>query len=295
MNLFQLNCFLAVAEHMNFARAAAELHVTHPAVSQQIRSLEKELGVLLFQRTTRSVKLTEEGKSFLFDAKQMVQIADRAKNRFARAGQEELQFLTIGCTGFPALFRLTGLMQRLRAAMPGLHPRLEILPFQHIFQRLEEGDLDLVAAFERAPDAKPRTKYKELARIPMVLLCPRDHPLAGRETVCTREIAAERLVLFEPHKLLAPIAQPQGELIGGKAPGELYFCASSEAISVLVAAGYGVSLLPELLTPERPEFARVPVADLEPLSFGFHYRPETAQENTALKTLLRCAGDACTT
>ena len=64
MNTFQLQCFLAVAEYLSFAQAAQRLHVTHPAVSQQIQSLEKELNTRLFQRTTRSVKLTEEGKAF---------------------------------------------------------------------------------------------------------------------------------------------------------------------------------------------------------------------------------------
>ena len=64
MNTFQLSCFLAVSEYLNFAQAAQALHVTHPAVSQQIKSLEKELGARLFERTTRSVRLTEEGKVF---------------------------------------------------------------------------------------------------------------------------------------------------------------------------------------------------------------------------------------
>ena len=63
MNIFQLSCFLAVAEYLNFAKAAQSLHVTHPAVSQQIQSLEKELNTKLFVRTTRTVKLTDEGKA----------------------------------------------------------------------------------------------------------------------------------------------------------------------------------------------------------------------------------------
>lgn len=79
MNIFQLSCFLAVAECLNFARAAERLHVTQPAVTQQIHSLEKELNVNLFVRTTRSVKLTEAGLAFLNDAKHMVAISERAK------------------------------------------------------------------------------------------------------------------------------------------------------------------------------------------------------------------------
>lgn len=68
MNTFQLTCFLAVAETLSFARAAEQLHVTQPAVTQQIKSLEKELNVKLFRRNTRTVRMTMAGSAFLEDA-----------------------------------------------------------------------------------------------------------------------------------------------------------------------------------------------------------------------------------
>lgn len=98
MNIFQLVCFLAVAENLSFARAAEQLHITQPAVTQQIRTLEKELGARLFIRTTRSVKLTEEGKSFFIDARQMVEISERAKKRFENPFGTEIATLAIGCS-----------------------------------------------------------------------------------------------------------------------------------------------------------------------------------------------------
>lgn len=104
MNTFQLTCFLAVAEYLNFAQAAQQLHVTHPAVSQQIKSLEKELNVTLFQRTTRSVKLTEEGRAFLRDAQQIVAISDRAKNASTVLCPVPSKRLPWGATISPAFF-----------------------------------------------------------------------------------------------------------------------------------------------------------------------------------------------
>ena len=80
MNTFQLSCFLTVAETLNFARAAKQLNVTQPAVTHQIRSLETELGVKLFKRSTRSVELTREGSIFINDAKSMIAISLRAKS-----------------------------------------------------------------------------------------------------------------------------------------------------------------------------------------------------------------------
>lgn len=85
MNTMQLACFLAVAETLSFARAAEQLHVTQPAVTQQIHSLESELNTQLFRRTTRTVELTHAGLIFLGDAKLMLEISERARLRAEHA------------------------------------------------------------------------------------------------------------------------------------------------------------------------------------------------------------------
>ena len=90
MTTMQLDCFLLVAETLNFAAAADRLHVTQPAVTQQIHSLEKELNVKLFKRTTRTVKLTPEGYVFLNDAKSIQHIIGHAKKRFEETEGSEL-------------------------------------------------------------------------------------------------------------------------------------------------------------------------------------------------------------
>lgn len=163
MNTFQLSCFLAVAEYLNFSQAAQQLHVTHPAVSQQIQSLEKELNVKLFQRTTRSVKLTEEGKAFLNDARQIVAISDRAKKRFDSTMPGTLEVLSLGFYNFPCMFLLSDALEQLHAERPQLHPRLQVIPFQHIYRMLEEGDLDAVVGFRESPSVKISALYKEIA------------------------------------------------------------------------------------------------------------------------------------
>ena len=83
MNTTQLECFLAVAEHLNFSRASEELKMTQPAVSHQIRTLEEELGVKLFMRTSKNVSLTSEGIRFLPDADLILKTALSAKARIA--------------------------------------------------------------------------------------------------------------------------------------------------------------------------------------------------------------------
>lgn len=177
MNTFQLSCFLAVAEYLNFAKAAQELHVTSPAVSQQIQSLEKELNVTLFQRTTRSVKLTEEGKAFLRDAKQIVAISERAKKRFDSASSRDVELLSLGCSHIPCMFLLSHSLEHLRERRPGIHPRLQLIPFQHIYRGLEEGDLDAIAGFKETV-APGTAVYREIAKAPIMCVCSSRHPLS---------------------------------------------------------------------------------------------------------------------
>ena len=111
MTIFQMECFVAVAENLSFARAAEQLHVTQPAVTQQIHSLEKELNVRLLNRSTRSVKLTEEGKIFLQDARQIVEISARARKRFENPDSRKIRPLTLGCYSFAGLFQLSDILK----------------------------------------------------------------------------------------------------------------------------------------------------------------------------------------
>lgn len=287
MNTFQLSCFLAVAEYLSFAQAARSLHVTHPAVSQQIQSLEKELNVKLFRRTTRTVRLTEEGKTFLRDAQQIVALSERAKKRFGNVGEGSIETLAVGFYNFPCMFLLSGALERLRALRPGLHPRLLTIPFQHIYRMLEEGDLDAVAGFRESSKLRISAQYREIAQVPLVCLCSCKHPLAGRDEVGLEELQNEKLALFAPARATVSIAQAQGRLMGERPPSEFYFCESAEAIAVLVTAGYGVSVLPEYLAPDSPLMAKIPLRGAEPMSFGVYYK--TLQGNPALKAFLQCA------
>lgn len=290
MNTFQLSCFLAVAEYLNFAQAAQSLHVTHPAVSQQIQSLEKELNVKLFQRTTRTVRLTEEGKAFLQDAQQIVVIAERAKKRLGNAMEGIIETLAIGCYNFPCLFLLSDTLEMLRTIRPELHPRLQTIPFQHIYRMLEEGNLDAVMGFKEFSSTKIHAQYREIAKVPLVCICSCKHPLASRTQICLEELSTERLVLFLPAKAAIPMVRIQGQLIGERPPSEFYFCESAEAITVLVTAGYGISVLPDFLVPDSPLIARIPLNGTEPLSFGIYYK--SLQGSPSLRAFLQCAEES---
>lgn len=285
MNTFQLTCFLAVAEHLNFARAAEDLHVTQPAVTQQIHSLENELGVKLFKRTTRSVRITQEGALFLSDARHIVMLSERAKKRFEDPDSREIRTLSIGCYGYSQLFLLSSVLRQLAEWYPDLHPRLQAVPFLHLYRLLEDDDVDAIIGFKE-PDSKKITAiYRELIKVPLVCICAQDNLLSQRSSVTLGELKEQKLVCLNPAKNQVDAAQLQGQLMGGRSPSEFYFCESAEAAAILVNAGFGISILPSLLVPPAFPVVQLPLEEIPPVSFGIYYK--SLQGNPPLKSLIQ--------
>ena len=287
MNTFQLTCFLTVVDTLNFARAAEQLHVTQPAVTQQIHSLEKELNVKLFRRTTRSVRVTEEGFMFLDDAKRIVETSRRAQRRFQELGRTDMRVLNIGSYSESQLMTLFPLLQKLREKYPDLHPRLRIIPFQHLYRLLEEGEVDAVAGFREPASKKIAASYEEFIQAPLSCVCAPDHPLASKSCVSFSDLREHRLILQNPSRAQSDAARMQGELMNGRPPSELYFCETMEESVLLAAAGYGAAILPELFITPNLEIARIPIRDVEPVSFGLYYK--SAAGNESLRDLIRLA------
>lgn len=121
----------------------------------------------------------------------------------------------------------------------------------------------------------------------MVCVCSCRHPLSGRAEVALDDVRNERLALFVPSKASISMAQLQGQIMGDRPPSDFYFCESAEAITVLVTAGYGISILPDFLVPDMPLLSKIPLTDVEPVSFGIYYR--SVQGNPSLKAFIQCA------
>ena len=285
MNTFQLTCFLTVAVTLNFARAADHLHVTQPAVTQQIHSLEKELNVKLFKRTTRTVKITQEGLVFLNDARNIVALSERAKKKFENPCRREIQPLSLGCYSYAQLFLLPLILKQLAVQFPDLHPRLRVVPFQYLYRLLEEDDVDAIIGFREPDSKKISALYRELTRIPIVCICSHENPLSQRQTVAMDDLKKEKIVLLDPAKAQFDVARLQGQLMGGRAPSEFYFCESAEAAVILAQAGFGISILPDLFIPPTLSLARIPIEGVEPVSFGIYYK--SLQGNPPLKSLIQ--------
>ena len=147
MNTTQLECFLAVANSLNFSRAAEQLRLTQPAVSHQISSLEDELGVRLFSRTSRSVRLTQEGYLFTQYAGEILRLFNVSRGRVRAVGEETARTLGIGCRNTLELRLLTRALGRLRGESEGFIPLLRVVPHDSLEMLLLDGEIAMMPTF----------------------------------------------------------------------------------------------------------------------------------------------------
>lgn len=291
MNTFQLDCFLAVADYLNFAKAAEYMKISQPAVTHQIQVLESELNTKLFRRTTRTVELTVEGRIFLDDARNIVELSKRAVKRFENADQAKILDFSIGCTTLAQFELLPPVLEQLVRLYPNLHPRLLLVPSAQILFQLDEGSIDIALAL-KIDTKKDSLIYRELAKIPAVCAFREDHPFAGKEGVTMEEIREHNLILYHPGSASQEIVQLQHRIAETKKPSELYFCESAEAALVLVQAGLGVAVVPNTYVFHYPEihhkFCNIqecPITDAGAHSFGYYYK--TLKGNAPLKDFVK--------
>lgn len=271
MNTSQLACFLMVAETLNFAMAAERLHVTQPAVTQQIRALEDELGFRLFNRTTRTVELTQAGRFFINDAKSVLDTLERAKKRGGESFEDARVPLRIGCHAHHEIGLFPTLLRELRQSFPEIYPIFRVVPFRNLYQQLIEDDLDVVVGF-REGGLKKYINYRELAKMPITAILPQEHPLSGCELLEPSQLRREKLIMGEFWSCPEQMRAAQHSLAEDMSALDIYLSDSGEGSAALAAAGFGIAIVPELAPSSQPGMRRIPIRGLEPLSYGVYYK-----------------------
>ena len=142
MNTIQLECFVTVAEYLNFSKASRTLKLTQPAVTHQIQTLEKELDVKLFNRTSKNVALTQEGVLFLSDAKLILKTAFSAKERLSN--HEHFLPFELGCHNYMELHLFPPVLQKLKEEFPLLRPNIHLIPFPSLLNMVENEQVHAV-------------------------------------------------------------------------------------------------------------------------------------------------------
>jgi DNA-binding transcriptional LysR family regulator len=199
MELRHLEHFLAVAEEQSFTRAAARIHLVQSALSVSIRSLERELGARLFDRTTHSVQLTDAGTALVIEARRTLAAADAARDAVAAVTGGVRGTVRVGIMQALAVIDLAALLTRYHRE----HPEVRLVPTPadggsvQLVRDVAEGRLDM--AFVGLPAGYPKgLDVRTIAAEEMLLACPPDHPLARRRRIALRELDGERFVDYPP-------------------------------------------------------------------------------------------------
>jgi DNA-binding transcriptional LysR family regulator len=243
MELRQLRYFVAVAEELHFARAAARLKMAQPPLSKQIRQLERDLGVSLFERTTRSVSLTNAGKVFLEEARRALSQVDRARSLAIEADQGSVGELHIGFVTSAGYEILPDLLRAYRARFPQVQIRPQHMSVADQLTALEERRLHLGVV--RRPLESRLLNFEVIREDPVLLALPEGHKLAQHKVVEMHALAHESFVAATAEQRTGiDEALERVFHVAGFRSRVVQEAPDIVTILGLVAAGIGISLVP---------------------------------------------------
>jgi DNA-binding transcriptional LysR family regulator len=258
MELRHLRYFEAVARLNHVTRAAAELHVAQPALSRQLRDLEGELGLPLFDRVGRRVRLTEAGEALLPHARAVLAQVDMARLAMAERVGLRSGLATIGAPPTVGTNLLPAALAAFNQRYPGIELRLREAGVSTLLEQLAGGLADL--AVVTLPVDDPGLAVAPLFTEELVLAVAAHHPLASRPSVALSDLAGEPFVLSPPNYELRD-ATIDACRRAGFAPRVVLDGGEMDTLLRLVAAGLGVALVPRLALVGQGDIAAVPVSD----------------------------------
>lgn len=240
MELRQLKYFVAVAEELNFRRAAEKLYMQQPPLSRQIRQLETELGVELFHRTKRSVSLTKAGQAFLDEARLTLAQAQRAINAVQQAQTTDKLTIGFSICAFDRI--IPKLIHQFCQQYPETEVNLTEMSKSNQIQALLEHRIDL--GFCYAPITQTELKTVTILSEPLAVVLPLNHPLAQREQIELRLLHSESFILC-PQDIKPDVRQQIIQLCthAGFQPQIVREISPPEVQLRLVESGMGISLM----------------------------------------------------
>lgn len=242
LDMGQVRSFVAVASELNFSRAARRLNMTQPPLSRQIRLLEQQLDVILFERNSRRVTLTPAGHAFLSEAQKLLALSDAAVTVTRRAARGSAGTIRIAFVGAATYGFLPGFIDTTRASAPQIELELVQMETAEQLQAINAGDVDL--GLSRPLSGQHHLESLCVLREQMMLAIPRSHPLASRRRPAMPMLNGEPFIMFSPqarylHDKLTKLMAEHAIT-----PRIVQNMTHSQAILSLVSAGIGLAIVP---------------------------------------------------
>lgn len=245
MNFQQLKYFISAARHLNFSETAKEFYMTQPAISHQIADLEKELGNQLFIRSAKGVALTKAGEMFLEDARQMLEMETKSKNRLQALAGTDFYQLTIGYLASPCKYFLPEAIHRFRQEYPQVNIDLIRMDAMQVLKSMDQGQYDIY--FSLLEDIQHKRDYecRKIHADNYCLVCRNDHPCLNNLKLDYAKIAAEPFLMLDSTRaayMTKQISQVCRDL--GFVPRVRKTFQTMEEVLFAAEAGLGITFLP---------------------------------------------------
>ena len=265
MELKHLTSFVAVAERLSFVRAAGQLHISQPALTGQIQKLEEELGVQLFTRNRRTVKLTEAGEVFVEEARATLARARQAADRAQKAARGEVGRLRIGFVSSAALEIVPGIVVEFRRQRPGV--TLELINLRTVSQVKGLLGKTVDIGFLRLPLSNDQLSITVIHREEFAVILPKGHRFAKLKTLRIAQLRNEPFIAYgrrwAPGFFDSIVQLCTRE---GFSPNIIQETGEMYTAIALVAAGAGIAILPQSVALAQ---SRNVVIKLLPKSTGY--------------------------
>lgn len=274
MNTQQLECFVHVADKLNFTKAAEELHISTPAVTHHIKNLEEELGTTLFLRNSKMVKLTETGALFYGEARDILQKLDMAEKKVRQLASQKLTVLRIGCSSQAELAALEQPFAKLRDEFPTVYPQIIIQDYSILKSMLVNKQLDvMIGTKEMTPESRDYV-FRKIKHVRSYAIVEEHSPLAASKKIHYKDLADEPLIAIHPRLIPLNYSNQLQQFITLHAQKHFHILCEHDQSAVLLAkCGYGTAILPEFYLPAHTEgIVILPFADEQAeIEYGIAY------------------------
>lgn len=284
--LSQLRCFVAVAEELHFGRAAMRLNMTQPPLSRQVQLLERILGVVLLDRTSRSVRLTPAGRSFLIEARRILRLAESASLATRRIASGEAGRVAIGFTAASGYSFLPKLVELARERLPSVDLALREMVTGEQIEALLTGRIDL--GLIRPPLNRPEFDKLRVMTESLVAALPSGDPRLEKPVLSLSDFDALPMIMYAPegagyfHGMLSGLFDA-----AGVSPQQVQHMSQIHSILALVHARIGTAVVPEAamrLHFDGVEFRPLDITPARPVELFVAWRRDN--DNPSLKPLL---------
>lgn len=282
-----LEIFVTVADCGKMSEAARRLYITQSSVSQAVGEIEREYGVLLFERLSRSLHLTDVGRECLAYAKRVLAL-QREMDEFLRFSSQSSR-IHVGATVTVGTCVISPILLELGRELPDVRADVLVANTHILEEKLLRSELDiaLVEGVVKHPDLVSQAVIRDH----LVLVCGPGHPFAGRRQVSAEELSGQPLILREPGS--GTRAQVEDQLLARRVPMDVVWdCYNSEAIKNAVMDGHGISLISRRLVASECESGRLWAADVPELnlsrSFDLVYHKDKFLGSALRAFIARC-------